>query len=71
MDFESELYDKLESLKVITRAGLIEMLLRLARECKTKIRDFLCKYQMHTDTVKQTSELLNERESIAFQKDGR
>ncbi len=68
--YEKELHEKLKMLNPLAKAGVFEMLLRLNKE-PTKIGDFARKYRMHTDTLYQAVEILEDYNLIMIEKVGR
>ena len=70
MEYEKELYNKLQSLKPLSKAGVIEILYRLAKE-DTLISILYRKYNMHPESVHNAVKLLEELDWIQIKKEGR
>jgi len=70
VEFERQLYEKLQVLDPLAKAKVFEMLLRLNKE-PIKIGDFSQKYRMNSDTAKQASEILLQFELISMEEIGR
>lgn len=70
MEYEKELYDKLQSLKPLSKAGVIEILYRLAKE-DTLISILYRKYNMHPESVHNAVKLLVELDWVHIKKEGR
>ncbi len=70
MEFEKELHQKLELLSPLKKAGIIEMLYRLAKE-DTLVSIFYRKYNMHPESVHNAVNLLVESDWIQIKKEGR
>ena len=70
MEYEKELHRKLELLNPLTKAGVIEILYRLAKE-DTLVSIFYRKYNMHPETVHNAVNVLVDNKWIQIKKEGR